>query len=254
LPERIDGAIGRLFQERPAGHSQPPAKHTPQQEDEPVAEPINPESFLTRSFSQCGEDVFLLLNFFGETRNGFYVDVGAHHPYRFSNTALLHERGWSGLNIDMDARAIAAFRACRPNDINVLGGVGEFEEEKEVYIFEEGAVSTLSAAVAEHQSLVVNRAIHKQDRITVRPLRTLLAEHMPAGTEIDLLDVDVEGLDLQVLRSNDWSRFRPNVVLVETHGATFATLKDHEVTRYLNDQGYEPVGLLTVTAVYRRVR
>lgn len=46
-------------------------------------------------YSHCGEDVFVDA-YFRNKKQGFYVDVGAHHPKRYSNTALLYERGGGG--------------------------------------------------------------------------------------------------------------------------------------------------------------
>ncbi len=76
------------------------------------------------SFSQLGEDRVLWW-MFEQRRNGFYVDIGCHQPYRFSNTALLHiANGWRGINVDVDERSIAAFREARPDDINICAAVG----------------------------------------------------------------------------------------------------------------------------------
>ena len=46
--------------------------------------------------------------------SGFYVDFVAHHPYGFSNTALLHESDWSGINIDPNLVTAALFDRYRP--------------------------------------------------------------------------------------------------------------------------------------------
>ncbi len=53
------------------------------------------------SFSQEGEDRILaaLLGLREARKPGFYVDVGAHHPERFSNTLIFYNRGWRGINI-----------------------------------------------------------------------------------------------------------------------------------------------------------
>ena len=54
-----------------------------------------------------------------------------------------------------------------------------------------------------------------QISVKTRPLHSVLDEFMPKGQSIDFLSVDVEGFDLEVLRSNDWTRHRPAVVVVE---------------------------------------
>lgn len=209
--------------------------------------------YAVHSYSQCGEDAVVLRGIFGEMRDGFYVDVGAHHPFRFSNTAMFYERGWTGINIDIDERAISAFEQCRPNDINVLCGVALQEGYMNRHLFNEGAVNTLVDKVAEEYKLMPGREIIEQKPVSVRRLSSILDEYMPKGRRLDLLDVDVEGLDEEVIRSNDWSRYRPTVILVETHGVTFESLLRHPISRFLSEQDYKPVGLTALTTIFRLV-
>jgi len=71
------------------------------------------------SFAQEGEDRVLYRMFQGRFgRPGFYVDVGAHHPTRFSNTYLFYRMGWRGINLDAMPGSMAAFARARPRDIN----------------------------------------------------------------------------------------------------------------------------------------
>src|SRR5690554_6253894 len=74
--------------------------------------------FSRKSYSQEGEDILLEKLFEGKN-DGFYVDVGAHHPRRFSNTYLLYRRGWRGINIDAMPGSMAEFRRLRGRDINL---------------------------------------------------------------------------------------------------------------------------------------
>ena len=60
------------------------------------------------SYSQNGEDL-ILIDYFNENPNGFYVDIGCHHPFRFSNTYLLYKKGWRGLNVDANKWTISLF-------------------------------------------------------------------------------------------------------------------------------------------------
>ena len=73
-------------------------------------------------FSQNGED--LILNRLLENKsNGFFVDVGAHHPVRFSNTYLSYLNGWNGINIDAMPNSMMIFDKIRPRDINIEVGL-----------------------------------------------------------------------------------------------------------------------------------
>jgi hypothetical protein len=81
----------------------------------------------------------------------------------------------------------------------------------------------------------------------------LLDEYLPAGTGIDLLTVDVEGLDYEVLHSNDWARFTPDFVLVECLGAaSLAEICCDPVARLLFDQRYAVVAKTMNTVLFRR--
>jgi len=198
------------------------------------------------AYSQEGEDrilfsLFSLLNI----KSGFYVDVGAHHPYKYSNTCLCHKQGWRGINIDASAEAIAVFRKMRPKDINVDVGVGEKSEMLRYYVFDEPALNTFDAKVAQN---VVNNSPYRiiEERIVeVMPLSQILDIYLPKRQQIDLLTVDVEGKDLDVLKSNDWARYVPFCVLVEFHsgfdqkeGFSFDEVLASETTKYLQSKGY----------------
>jgi FkbM family methyltransferase len=180
-------------------------------------------------YSQFGEDE-VLLELCKDTQNGFYVDVGAHHPQRYSNTYLLHARGWHGINIDADPRAIALFKTARPHDVNVHTGIGATKGELEYYRFSDSAVNTFVKEEAE-------RWMHKDwltflGTVTV-PIRTLgdvLAEYAPNQT-IDLLTIDIEGMGLDALRSLDWEVHRPRIIAVEGEIGDFLTQKGYRLYR-----------------------
>jgi len=173
--------------------------------------------YSKRSYSQEGED--MLLDRFLEDRSvGFYVDVGAHHPKRFSNTYRLYCRGWRGLNIDANPGSMTLFQKLRPRDINVEAGVSSTSRELTYYVFNDPALNTFSEQLAKERE---NKAYSIVNKVNVRtePLWRLLDQHLPAGTKIDLMTIDVEGLDYDVLQSNDWTRYSPDFILVECLGA-----------------------------------
>src|SRR5437879_2682243 len=92
-------------------------------------------------FGQEGEDLILDRLMGGRTK-GFYVDIGAHHPIRFSNTYLFSKRGWHGINVDAEPGSMALFRKMRPRDINIESGVGERAGTMLFYRFNEPALNT----------------------------------------------------------------------------------------------------------------
>jgi FkbM family methyltransferase len=195
-----------------------------------------------RSYSQEGEDRVLsslLFKLHGGKHilDGFYVDVGAHHPYRYSNTCLFYKKGWRGINIDAMPGSMTLFRKERARDINLESGIGRKHETLKFFVFNEPALNTFDETLAKdrcndiwHINAVVD--------VPVAPLSEILNQHLPSGKTIDFLTVDVEGFDLDVLQSNDWQKYRPLVVLVETFGLSFDELVSDRVSGYLRSLGY----------------
>ena len=167
-----------------------------------------------KSYSQEGEDL-ILLRIFEKKRIGFYVDVGAHHPFRFSNTYLFYRLGWRGINIDATPGSMKLFNKFRKRDINIEVGIGEKEDILTFYIFNDPGLNTFDENLARQRNGKMGYYIIKELPVKVYPLSKILEEYLPKGQEIDFLNVDVEGKNFEVLKSNDWSTYRPKVVLVE---------------------------------------
>ena len=191
----------------------------------------------TKSYSQEGEDMILRRLFEGKS-NGFYVDVGAHHPRRFSNTFYFYRRGWRGINIEPNPDAMAAFRSARSRDTNLQLGIGETEGVLTYYCFEEPALNTFDSSVAHKRQTEHDRPLAKTQEIPVRRLSAVLEAHVPTEQTIDFLSIDVEGFDLSVLRSNDWKRFRPHCVLVESLDKTLEEIVTGDVCVFMKERGY----------------
>jgi FkbM family methyltransferase len=171
--------------------------------------------WATLSYSQEGEDI-ILDNVFEGKRNGLFVDVGAHHPHRFSNTFFFYKLGWRGINIDAMPGSMDAFRRYRPDDINLEIGVSQTNGRLTYYMFNEPALNGFDKELATSRNGLRDYRIVETKQIPTRQLSSILDEYLPNGQKIDFLNVDVEGLDLDVLQSNDWSRFRPTIVIAES--------------------------------------
>ncbi|MFZ3043637.1 MAG: FkbM family methyltransferase [Minisyncoccia bacterium] len=157
-------------------------------------------------YSQFGEDA-VLAELFKDKSGGVYVDVGAHHPYRYSNTYLLYKRGWHGTNIDANPHTIKLFEKARPDDKNICSGVGR-AGTLTYYQFSDPAVNTFKKEEAEKWMKKSFLKFLGTTEVEIRPL-SMLVEGL-----IDLLTVDAEGMDLEVLQSYDWKHY-PSVVVIE---------------------------------------
>lgn len=164
-------------------------------------------------WGQCAEDVIVHSLLRDIHFAGFYVDVGAHHPTALSNTHYFHRLGWRGINIDASKQAIQKFEVDRPQDINLHLGVAKDNRTLEFHRFENSLFDTFDPKVADTWCKYSKKL--NSDFVMCMPLSTILSECLPIGTEIDLLSIDVEGFECDVVESNDWTRYRPKVVVIE---------------------------------------
>ena len=198
--------------------------------------------FGLRSYSQEGEDrvlysILCKLNHGRLENNGFYVDVGAHHPFRFSNTYLYYRLGWRGINIDAMPGSMSLFQKKRPRDINLEIGIGKIKSKLNFYIFNESALNTFDELLAKSRINEIWKIVEIV-QVPVLRLADVLKEKIPDHQPITFFSIDVEGFDLDVLKSNDWQYFRPKVILTEHLERTMRELMDSELTLYLEDLGY----------------
>ena len=202
------------------------------------------------SFSQFGED--LIISHFLKHRDGFYVDVGCHDPYRFSNTCLFYLfRNWRGLNIDADPGAIRRFEVERPRDINVHSGVGDKAGKLEFSMFKDRAQNSFDTAVSERAAAKFGSV--ERISVEVKPLGQILQEYLPVDVEIDYMNIDCEGFDEKVIDGNDWAVFRPKYITIEIHGLDLNKARENPVVSKLNKFGYRFVSQYFVTSVFKRV-
>ena len=182
-----------------------------------------------------------------DSRLGFYVDIGAHHPFRFSNTYALYKAGWSGINIDPMPKSMEKFRRFRPRDINLEIAIGASQDIKPYYIFEERALNTFDESLARDYA----RLSHLVDVISIPcyPINAILARY--ASAPIDLLSIDVEGQDMAILSTLDFAVYAPRVVLAESFSQDL--MRDPLVS-FMQTKGYNLLAKTTRTCIFVRAR
>jgi FkbM family methyltransferase len=205
-------------------------------------------------YSQEGEDIVLSKLFAAELADrefsGFYIDVGAHHPKRFSNTYFFYRHGWSGINIDAMPGSMRSFLRCRRRDVNIEAAVSDDGASLEYCAFEEPAYNGFLSESSRQQLIERGVTLIWTKSLVTRRLDDILAEHLPAGQAIHFLSVDVEGHDLAVLRSLDWMRYRPRVVVVELSTASVNDAFSHPAHRYLASLEYVLSSKLCNSCIY----
>ena len=199
-----------------------------------------------RYFGQTAEDAILKV-YLPESK-GFYLDVGAGRPIVGSNTFGLYLRGWIGICVDPISTNVSLIKSFRRKDevLNIL--VGPKDTTIDFWEFEPYGYSTADEAVAAKVKKYAGIRLINFSKKIVRPLSAIAPNKSP--NEAVLLSVDVEGLDLEVLKSNDWSVFHPRVICIEEWRETMDEHFNSEVSVFLTQHNYVKVAFTGLSSIF----
>lgn len=182
-----------------------------------------------RSYSQSGEDI-LLATLFNNVKSGFYIDVGACDPYFQSNTQYLYEKGWCGINIDANESSINKLNKKRTRDINICALINDEDKIFDYYLFKNPAYNGIFNNGKVPSQLVESKKVKSQTLTEILRINNV--------NEIEFLSIDVEGNELNVLKSLDFNLYKPKAILVESFNYEIDIDKSTTVSNYLYDNGY----------------
>lgn len=210
-------------------------------------------SYSLKSYSQEGEDMVLRRIFEG-SNSGFYVDVGAHHPKRFSNTFFFYKNGWKGINIDAMPGSMTLFNKIRPRDINIEVPISAEKQTLTYFIFNDPALNGFSEELSLKRENELN-GYYIQDRIDIETstLKDIFDKNLSQNQNIDFLSIDVEGLDYEVLLSNDFTKYRPTLILIEILENDLFNIAQHKISKYLEQVGYVFFAKTMNTVIFKKM-
>jgi FkbM family methyltransferase len=204
------------------------------------------------SYSQDGED--MVLKTFLNKDKGYYVDVGAHHPIRFSNTAYFYKKGWNGINIEPTPILIKDFQRYRKRDVNLNLGITNQASEFTFYMFSDSALNSFDKELSLERHEKSPYKIVKEKKIKTCRLSDILDKYLPQNQKIDFFSIDVEGFDLDVLKSNDWEKYIPDFIVIETLSEfSLEKMKEDKIYNYLTEQHYKLVARTCITSIFKKI-
>lgn len=208
--------------------------------------------YYRKSWSQCGEDLILRFLFdLMKIARPSYIDIGAHHPWYYNNTYLFYRQGACGVNVEPDPSLHAGLRRGRRRDVNLNMGIGPREAELDFYVMSTRTLNTFSASEARRYVEEHGLRIVDTQHIKVQTFAHAVDTYM--GRTPDLVSIDVEGWDLDILRSIDFSRYRPHVFCVETISyaeGDGSGVKSPEIHALMLENGYRLYGDTYINSIY----
>lgn len=204
-----------------------------------------------KSYSGEGEDM-ILRKIFYKKEKGFYVDIGAYHPKKSSNTYYFYKKGWRGINIDAMPGSMKLFNQLRKRDTNLEIPIGKDGEEVRYYEFEDKALNGFESdsLIARNQSKPQNK-LKKIHHLKTQSLNSILEAYLPKGQTIDFMSIDVEGQELRILETLEFEKFTPKWILAEVWGYSIGRNMNGVVDSILKSKGYVPQAKTLNTVFYQ---
>jgi FkbM family methyltransferase len=211
---------------------------------------LSPAKAVT-SYSQCAEDLIvkMFLQVGTPTEQGFYVDVGCHHPRRGSNTFGFYKAGWCGILIDMEEDKVRVAQMARRRDVVVQSAISDRTEILSIYSPSEFSTNaTIDADTAAHHS-----DYHRRNTVTTETLTEVL-DRCDCPETFEFLNIDCEGNDFRVLKGLSLVKYEPKVICIEVweSKAGLDDLVASDIHTHLSRHGYELRSWAIFSAIYIR--
>ena len=209
------------------------------------AQILKEKKFIKKSFSGGAQD--LIINYIFKNLNdgiyndGIYIDVGCYHPFNGNNTKLLCDKGWSGINIDLDFHTIDFFNFIRPRDENIQTAISDIDGERDMYFFHNrSSINSLSSNKKQKPKEI--------KKIQTKTLNSIIENSKFNNKKINLLCIDVEGHEVEVIKGFDLKKYSPQMVVIEFidynmtniefHNQSIETILSSNIYKHMIENNY----------------
>lgn len=204
--------------------------------------------------SQFGEEK-KLLKLFNKNIKGIYVDLGCFHPTRSNNTFEFYKRGWKGLNIDLNPLSIDLFNYARPKDINICTAISNKKSRKKLYFL--GDLDSKNTLDLNHKNWLSKQFNLKKKDFKIKSIKTnTLGQILEKNKihSIDFLNIDIEGHELDVLKSFDFKKFLIKVICVELLNYNkLSSAKKKQLVLLLKKNKFKLVDKSAINYIFKKI-
>ena len=217
------------------------------------------ERYSKKSYSISNVDL-IIGRLFSTISKGIYLDVGCNHPIKYNNTYLLHKKGWSGINIDLDKNSINEFNNMRKNDYNVQELVGSVDgEEKDIYYYHErSAINTVSKMLADKRKTKPREIIKKKSK----SLNKIIESSPYNNKKINFMSIDIENYEYEALKYFNFQKYEIDLIVtecidinqqkLETHTQSLDYILNTKLYKLLEQNNYKLINWVNSDLVFVR--
>ena len=189
-------------------------------------------------YAEFAEDV-MVNRILKKIKKGFYVDIGAYHPYKGSLTYNLYSRKWNGMNLDISKSSIDLFNIARPSDININCAVSEFNGE--TYYYENSPINQQNSLISQDDN---------QKKIKIQSYKLSEILKMQNINSVDYINIDTEGNELEVLMGIDFDKINPTLFTIEDNSFDLNNEIKKKKIIFLKEKNYELINIIGVTMFF----
>jgi len=204
------------------------------------------------SYSQSGEDLILLKYLkYKKIEKGKYLDIGAFHPRWASNTHLLHKKGFTGYCVDLDEERLRWFRFARGKKIKtIVGAVSNLNDEYiKIYKFKrKSPFSLIDTTSLDHAKYFSSKMSNEYEEKIVKNhhINNIFTE---VG-KVNVLNIDIEGKDIDVIKSSDLKIIDPEIILIEDNSGYFPS---KDLINFFSNKNYYLISICGLTKCFARM-
>ncbi len=195
--------------------------------------------FPKKTYSMYGEDL-IIQNFFKNKKKGYYVDIGCYHPIDGSNTYLLYKKGWSGVNIDINQLSIDLFKKARKDDLNI--NIAISNKLKKVKLYYRKKINMLNTIDKNFAKINFKKGFSTKT-IFSSSLNSILERTKYKNKKIDFLNLDIEGNEINALKSINFKKYKPKLICIEIHNLQSTNNVNYylksPIYKFLKSKGYK---------------
>jgi hypothetical protein len=206
---------------------------------------------------QFGEDIVIKKLFDRKKKNGFYVDLGANHPFLHSNTAFFWLKGWTGINVDANKNSILLFNKVRKKDINlnyaIIPSIEYAKGTKTIELFlpdEATGPGGITTTASVKKTIANKRNFKRKQLVDAIDINTLLSQYKVF--EIDYLNIDLEGLDEEILFDIDLVKVKIYLIAIEDYSNNINPSNHSKITAHMVKNNYDFISRLGPTSIFVR--
>lgn len=199
------------------------------------------------SYAIGGVDLLLRL-LLKDVKSGVYLDVGANHPVRYSNTYGFYQDGWRGVAVDGNADFAPLWREVRPRDAFVCALVAEEVKDITFDVFPDPTMSTIDPETSQRYSARFDKSSIRTETRRTTTLLDLCNIHNLR--EIHLLSIDIEGVELSALQGMNLKFYTPGVICVEIKNISIYDFDRNATVQYLHNFGYRMISKTPLDAIF----